>query len=83
MHTDVAGDSQGLPGRAVVLWSTQELLWLLRQSQIPLPLPPYGKDVWDVKAGRWQTLALQGKSWSRMAVSTGKRWGTGTPADAS
>lgn len=35
-----------------------------------------------VKAGRWQTLALQAKSCSRLAVSSGKRWETGTPADA-
>lgn len=51
-HTDVAGGPQGRAGRAVLLWSTRELLWMLGQSQIPLPLTPHDEYVRDVKAGR-------------------------------
>lgn len=74
MYVDIAGGPWGLPERAVMMWSTQELLWMLGQSQIPLPLTPHDEYVWDVKAGRWQTPILWVKSWSRRAVS--QKWKT-------
>lgn len=53
MHTGVAGDPQGSAregGHPVVYIGV--ILWLLRQSQIPSPLPPHDEYAWNVKAGR-------------------------------